>query len=205
MIRYAREIAKRVDPELPKLFRVLPRMPYGVKPIPEYMAATSASHYLSPALDGTRAGMFFMRTYEAEKQPRFRTEALVLHETVPGHHLQRALQMEMQDVPKLRTLMGYSAYSEGWGLYAESLGEDLGVVYQTPHTLYGKLHSELFRACRLVVGLAPKSETNRLDSKSIERRMSDEFVSTEIHARVQVVGGGTAAAGRLGGRGQPGL
>ena len=151
MIRYAREIAKRVDPELPKLFRVLPRMPYGVKPIPEYMAATSASHYLSPALDGTRAGMFFMRTYEAEKQPRFRTEALVLHETVPGHHLQRALQMEMQDVPKLRTLMGYSAYSEGWGLYAESLGEDLGVVYQKPHTRYGKLHSELFRACRLVV------------------------------------------------------
>ena len=151
MIRYAREIAKRVDPELPKLFRVLPRMPYGVKPIPEYMAATSASHYLSPALDGSRAGMFFMRTYEAEKQPRFRTEALVLHETVPGHHLQRALQMEMQDVPKLRTLMGYSAYSEGWGLYAESLGEDLGVVYQTPHTRYGKLHSELFRACRLVV------------------------------------------------------
>ena len=151
MIRFAREIAKRVDPELPKLFRVLPRMPYGVKPIPEYMAATSASHYLSPALDGTRAGMFFMRTYEAEKQPRFRTEALVLHETVPGHHLQRALQMEMQDVPKLRTLMGYSAYSEGWGLYAESLGEALGVVYQTPHTRYGKLHSELFRACRLVV------------------------------------------------------
>ena len=151
MIRHAREVAKRVDPELPKLFRVLPRMPYGVKPVPDYIAATSASHYRSPASDGSRTGMFFMRTYEAEKQPRFRTEALVLHETVPGHHLQRALQVEMQEVPKLRTLMGYSAYTEGWGLYAESLGEDLGVVYQTPHTRYGKLHSELFRACRLVV------------------------------------------------------
>jgi uncharacterized protein (DUF885 family) len=147
---HGREIAKRLDPELPRLFKVLPRMPYGVKAIPADRARTAAPYYEQPALDGSRAGNFFLRTVEPETQSKCCMEALIIHEAVPGHHLQIALAQEMENVPEFRRVAGFTAYIEGWGLYAETLGPELN-MYQTPYERYGKLQSEMMRAVRLVV------------------------------------------------------
>ncbi|MBM3725849.1 MAG: DUF885 domain-containing protein [Acidobacteria bacterium] len=150
ILAHGREIAKRVDPMLPKMFLKLPRMPYGVEAIPDAIARTAAPHYRPPALDGSRAGYFYLRTVDPETQSRCCMAALILHEAVPGHHLQLALAREMENMPSFRLTAGYSAFAEGWGLYAESLGEDLG-MYRNPHEMYGRLQSEMFRAARLVV------------------------------------------------------
>ncbi len=150
MVTYCRNVAMIAEPELPKLFKQLPRMPFGIKPIPTDREAATASHYLAPAIDGTRAGFFMLNTYEPEKQVRYPTDALVLHEGVPGHHLQLALQRELQGLPEFRRVYSTTAYAEGWALYAESLGEQMG-VYDTPMKRFGQLSSERFRAVRLVV------------------------------------------------------
>lgn len=149
ILAHGRDIAKRVDPELPRLFRRLPRMPYGVRAIPADRARTSAPYYEGPALDGTRAGNFYLRTADPESQSKCCMEALILHEAVPGHHLQVALAREMEGVPDFRRAGGFTAYAEGWGLYAESLGPELE-MYKSPYERYGRLMSELFRALRLV-------------------------------------------------------
>jgi Uncharacterized protein conserved in bacteria len=145
-----REIAKRADPEVPKLFGKLPRMPYGVVAIPDHEAEASAAHYTAPSRDGTRAGYFHAKTYKPEQIAKWTMESLVLHESVPGHHLQIALALEQPDTPDFRKVWTLSAFSEGWGLYAESLGGDMG-LYADPYSKFGQLNSELFRACRLVV------------------------------------------------------
>jgi uncharacterized protein (DUF885 family) len=147
---HGRDIAKRIDPELPKLFKVLPRMTYGVAAIPAYRARTSAPYYEPPALDGSRAGYFYLRTVDPEKQSNCCMEALILHESVPGHHLQNALAQEIPGLPDFRKAIWFTAYGEGWGLYAETLGYALN-MYETPYERYGQLQSELFRAARLVV------------------------------------------------------
>lgn len=145
-----RSVAKRADPEMVKLFNTLPRMPYGVVSIPDYEAPASAAHYAPPAKDGTRAGFFYAKTYRPADIPNWTMDSLVFHEAVPGHHLQLALAQENPNIPDFRTLWILSAYSEGWGLYAESLGDEIG-FYQTPYTRFGKFNSEMFRACRLVI------------------------------------------------------
>ncbi len=150
ILAHGRDIAKRIDPELPKLFRVLPRMTYGVAAIPADRARTAAPYYQRPALDGSRAGYFFLRTVDPEKQSSCCVEALILHESVPGHHLQIALSSGMEGVPEFRKVSHFTAYTEGWGLYAETLGLALN-MYETPYERYGQLQSELFRAARLVV------------------------------------------------------
>ncbi len=150
MLEYCRNIAKIVDPGLPQLFLKLPRAPFGIRPIPEDTEAASASNYQQPASDGTRAGWFNLKAYEPQNQVRFDKPALVLHETNPGHHLQIALQLEMEDVPEFRKIYSATAYIEGWALYAESFGERLG-AYQDPASRFGALDSERFRARRLVV------------------------------------------------------
>ncbi|MFN3325276.1 MAG: DUF885 domain-containing protein [Bryobacteraceae bacterium] len=147
---HGRDIAKRIDPELPKLFRKLPRMTYGVKAIPPDRAKTAAPYYQPPALDGSRAGFFFLRTHQPETQSRCCMESLIVHEAVPGHHLQIALAQEMENVPEFRKLSRFTAYIEGWGLYAETLGEALG-MYTSPYERYGRLQTEIMRAVRLVV------------------------------------------------------
>ncbi len=154
---HGRDIAKRIDPELPKLFKVLPRMTYGVAAIPADRARTAAPYYQRPALDGSRAGYFFLRTVDPEKQSNCCLESLILHESVPGHHLQIALASEMTDVPDFRKVSRFTAYTEGWGLYAETLGLALN-MYETPYERYGQLQSELFRAARLVVDTGLHSE-----------------------------------------------
>lgn len=146
-----RDICKRMDAELPKLFGKLPRAPYGVRAIPEYAAprATTA-YYNRPPADGSRPGWFYANTYDLKSRPKYEMEALAFHEAVPGHHLQIALQMELENVPKFRTIFGYTAFVEGWGLYSESLGKEVG-FYEDPYSEFGFLSYEMWRALRLVV------------------------------------------------------
>ena len=151
LLEYAREVLARVQPSLPRLFRRLPRMAVNIRPIPPDREASTASNYEAGTADGSRPAWFNMNTYRPQEQLRYDIEALVLHETVPGHHLQTAIAREVENLPDFRRVFTTTAFGEGWALYAESLGGELGTVYRDAPSRFGQLANEQFRAVRLVV------------------------------------------------------
>jgi len=151
LVQGYRDISKRIDPELPKLFGKLPRLPYGVATIPSYSAPSQTTAYYSEGSpEAHRAGLFYVNTYKLDTRPKWEMEALSVHEAVPGHHLQIAIAQELEGVPEFRRYGGYTAFVEGWGLYSESLGPELG-LYTDPYSKFGQLTYEMWRAIRLVI------------------------------------------------------
>jgi uncharacterized protein (DUF885 family) len=151
LLQKYRDIAKRIDPELIRLFGRLPRLPYGVAPVPAHEEqATTTAYYMRGSPSAGRPGWFFANTWDLRSRPTWEMEALTLHEAVPGHHLQIALAAELDGLPRFRALSGPTAFVEGWGLYAESLGTEIG-TYTDPYARFGQLTYEMWRAVRLVV------------------------------------------------------
>jgi uncharacterized protein (DUF885 family) len=151
LLKDASFIAKKMDGKLPSLFGRLPRLPYGVEPVPAHLAPKyTGGRYVEAPVGGTRAGTYWVNTYALESRPLYVLEALTLHEAVPGHHLQIALQQELEGIPPFRRAAGVGAFVEGWGLYSERLGLEAG-FYQDPYSNFGRLTYEMWRACRLVV------------------------------------------------------
>jgi uncharacterized protein (DUF885 family) len=151
LVRAYRDITKRIDPELPKLFGRLPRLPYGVSTIPSYSAPSqTTAYYQGGSPEAHRAGQYFVNTYKLDTRPIWEMEVLTSHEAVPGHHLQIAISEELEGIPEFRRYGGYTAFVEGWALYSESLGPELGLE-KDPYSKFGQLTYEMWRAIRLVI------------------------------------------------------
>ncbi len=177
-----RDIAKRADAELPKLFAELPRLPYGIRAM-EAFEGDNSDHYSPGALDGSRAGFFEANVNNLEKRPSFEMESTLLHEAVPGHHLQTARAQELKELPLFRRSAWYVAYGEGWALYAESLGYEMG-FYKDPYMRFGALVNEALRACRLVVDTG--LHTMEWTREQAIRYMVDNAGVNEAYATAEV-------------------
>lgn len=151
LLKEARDIAKRIDEQLPAYFKTLPRKPYGVKKVPDALAPIYTAGRYSPPGSETQPGYYLVNTYKLDSRPLYVLPSLTAHEAVPGHHLQGSLNRELGDsIPEFRKKLYLSAYGEGWALYTETLAQEMG-IYRTPYERFGKLTYEMWRACRLVV------------------------------------------------------
>jgi uncharacterized protein (DUF885 family) len=185
LLKEASFIAKTIDGKLPMLFGRLPRQPYGVEPVPAEIAPTYTAGRYSPApINSTRAGNYWVNLYNLPSRTLYTLEALTLHEAVPGHHLQMSLTQELENLPPFRRNLYVNAFGEGWGLYAESLGYEIG-LYKDPYSRFGQLTYDMWRACRLVidVGLHAKgwSRNQAVDFLAGNTALSIHEVNTEIN------------------------
>ena len=184
LLMIARDIAKRADAQLPRFFKTLPRKPYGVAPVPDAIAPKyTGGRYVGTSKNSTDPGYYWVNTYDLPSRTLYTLPSLTVHEAVPGHHLQGALNLELGDsIPKFRRNLYLSAYGEGWGLYSEFLAEEMG-MYTTPYEHFGKLTYEMWRACRLVVdtGIHAKGWTREqvVDFMSSNTALSMHEINTE--------------------------
>ncbi|WP_418637715.1 DUF885 domain-containing protein [Winogradskyella sp.] len=183
LLMYARDIAKRIDAELPKFFKTLPRKPYGVVPVPAAIAPNYTSGRYSGSRGETTAGFYWVNTYNLPSRTLYTIPALTAHEAVPGHHLQISLNNELPDTfPRFRRGLYLSAFGEGWGLYSEYLADEMN-IYTTPYEKFGQLTYEMWRACRLVVdtGVHAKGWTRQqmIDYMAANTALSMHEVTTE--------------------------
>lgn len=186
------DIKDKIDSTLPKLFEVFPKADYEVQAVPKYRAASAAgASYQSPAPDGSRPGIFYINTYNLKSQPKFIMETLSIHEAAPGHHFQIAIQQEVKGLPNYRKFGGYTVFSEGWALYAESLGKELG-LFTDPYMWYGRLVDEQLRAMRLVVdtGMHAKGWTREqaIDFMLANSSMARSDVEAEVERYIVIPG-----------------
>jgi len=195
-----RDVKRRIDALLPKLFSDFPKADYEIRPVEPFRAASAAgASYQAPSADGTRPGIFYINTFNLKAQPRFGLETLSLHEAAPGHHFQIAIQQELTGLPRFRRFNNYVSYAEGWALYAESIGKELG-VFTDPYQWYGRLSDEMLRAMRLVVdtGLHSKGWTRE---QSIEYMLDNSsMAASDVTAEVEryIVWPGQALGYKLG-------
>lgn len=184
LLNYAAWVSKDIDGRLPAYFGHLPRQPYSVEPVPEAIAPNyTTGRYVGAPKDGVRGGQYWVNTYALDKRPKYQIVALTLHEATPGHHLQSAISLEIENVPEFRKQFYPHAFGEGWGLYAEKLGVEMG-VYETPYDDFGRLSYEMWRACRLVIdtGLHSKGWTRQqaMDYLANNTALSLHNVQTEV-------------------------
>jgi uncharacterized protein (DUF885 family) len=183
LLAYYRSLEDRINQRVPQQFSLLPKAPFEIRPVEPFRAKSAAGgSYMSPSEDGTRPGVFYVNTYDLPTRKTWDAEDLFLHEAIPGHHFQLALQQELTGLPKFRRFGGQTAFIEGWGLYAESLGKSLG-VYETPYDYFGYLQNELWRAIRLVTdtGLHSKGWTR----EQVIRYMLDNSAESETQATAE--------------------
>ena len=191
LLAHYRAIAKRIDADMPRLFAELPRAPYGVRAMPDFRGPDAAEYYESPARDGSRAGYFNANTLGWRKRPIWRMATLTAHEAMPGHHLQIARAIELRELPQFRRGGGYTAFVEGWAVYAETLGRDIG-LYDDPYSLFGHLQWQAFRAARLVVdtGIHRLGWTRQQSIDFMVERTGFErgFVTSEVDRYTSIPG-----------------
>ena len=185
LLKHARNIAKKLDEQLPRFFKTLPRKPYGVAPVPDAIAPKyTGGRYVGTSPESTDPGYYWVNTYNLPSRPLYVIPSLTAHEAVPGHHLQGALNQELSDdIPQFRKNLYLSAYGEGWGLYTEFLANEMG-IYTTPFEHFGKLTYEMWRACRLVVDTGIHvfgwSRQKAVDFMTENTALSIHEVNTEI-------------------------
>ncbi|KAB8165688.1 DUF885 family protein [Lysobacter maris] len=200
LLAHYRALEEKIDAKIPEQFSLTPKAPFEIRPVEPFRAQSAAGgEYMSPSEDGSRPGIFYVNTYDLPTRKTWDAEDLYLHEAIPGHHFQLALQQELENVPAFRRFGGETAFTEGWGLYAESLGKDLG-VYTDPYSYFGYLQNELWRAIRLVTdtGLHSKGWTREQVIDYMRENSAESLTQSTAEAERYIAWPGQALAYKIG-------